>query len=73
MQRKGGSIRFENLADLYPYSIAVIRGYAYSKKFDSDPRLLKVGVGSFEIAARMLHAGRVQLALEDELDRKSVV
>ncbi|AVO52660.1 ABC transporter substrate-binding protein [Ectopseudomonas mendocina] len=67
MQRKGSNIRFETLADLYPHSIAVVRGYAYSKEFDSDPNLLKVGVGSFEIAARMLHAGRVQLALEDEL------
>ena len=67
LQRKGGSIRFETLADLYPHSIAVVRGYAYAKAFDSDPDLLKVGVGSFEIAARMLHAGRVQLALEDEL------
>lgn len=66
MQRKGGNIRFETLADLYPHSIAVVRGYAYSREFDSDPQLLKVGVGSFEIAARMLHAGRVQLALEDE-------
>ncbi|MGK8437539.1 substrate-binding periplasmic protein [Ectopseudomonas hydrolytica] len=67
LQRKGDEIRFENLADLYPYSIAIIRGYAYSKEFDNDPHLLKVGVGSFENAARMLHAGRVQLALEDEL------
>ncbi len=67
IRRKGSDIRFETLADLYPHSIAVVRGYAYSKEFDSDPGLLKIGVGSFEIAARMLHAGRVQLALEDEL------
>jgi polar amino acid transport system substrate-binding protein len=67
MQRKGSDIHFETLADLYSHSIAVVRGYAYSKEFDSDPQLLKVGVGSFEIAARMLHAGRVQLALEDEV------
>ena len=67
IQRKGSNIRFENLADLYTHSIAVVRGYAYSAGFDSDPQLRKVGVGSFEIAARMLHAGRVQLALEDEL------
>ena len=67
MRRKGSDIQFETLADLYPHSIAVVRGYAYSREFDSDPQLLKVGVGSFEIAARMLHAGRVQLALEDEL------
>ncbi|HEY1028321.1 MAG TPA: transporter substrate-binding domain-containing protein [Pseudomonas sp.] len=66
IQRKGSNIRFESLADLYPYSIAVVRGYAYSREFDNDSKLLKVGVGNFEIAARMLHAGRVQLALEDE-------
>lgn len=66
LRRKGDKIRFESLADLHPYSIAVTRGYAYSKAFDSDPHLLKVGVGSFEIAARMLHAGRVELAVEDE-------
>ncbi len=67
LQRKGGDIRFQRLADLYPHSIAVIRGYAYSKAFDNDPDLHKVGVSSFEIAARMLNAGRVELALEDEL------
>ncbi|WP_313116774.1 substrate-binding periplasmic protein [Ectopseudomonas guguanensis] len=73
LQRKGSRIRFETLADLYPYTIAVIRGYAYSKEFDSDPYLLKVGVGSFEIAARMLHAGRVQLTLEDELVARHIL
>ncbi|GIZ10953.1 ABC transporter substrate-binding protein [Pseudomonas sp. NCCP-436] len=67
MRRKSSSIRFETLADLYPYSIAVVRGYAYRKDFDSDPRLKRIAVSSFENAARMLHAGRVQLALEDEL------
>lgn len=67
LQRKGGDIRFQRLADLYPHSIAVVRGYAYSKAFDNDPDLHKVGVSSFEIAARMLNAGRVELTLEDEL------
>lgn len=73
MQRKGSNIHFTQLADLYPYSIAVVRGYAYSKAFDSDPRLLKIGVGNFGSAARMLHAGRVQLALEDELVAQRVL
>lgn len=67
MQRKGAGITFDQIADLYPYSIAVVRGYAYAPAFDHDERLRRVGVGSFENAARMLHAGRVQLALEDEL------
>ena len=67
LQRKGAGIRFDSLADLYPHSIAVVRGYAYSAEFDGDERLRKVGVGGFATAARMLHAGRVQLTLDDEL------
>ncbi|MDP3976886.1 MAG: transporter substrate-binding domain-containing protein [Pseudomonas sp.] len=67
LRRKGSAIQFEQLADLYIQRIAVVRGYAYSAEFDSDPRLHKVGVGSFASAARMLQAGRVELTLEDEL------
>ncbi|PTS85127.1 amino acid ABC transporter substrate-binding protein [Pseudomonas sp. HMWF032] len=67
LQRKGSGIRFNQLSDLYPYSIAVVRGYAYSSEFDQDSRLTKVGVVGFEVAARMLQARRVQLTLEDEL------
>lgn len=67
LQRKGSKIKFSQLPDLYPYSIAVVRGYAYSSAFDQDSRLTKVGVVSFEVAARMLQARRVQLTLEDEL------
>lgn len=66
LQRKGANIKFEQLPDLYPYSIAVVRGYAYSSEFDQDTRLSKVGVLSFETGARMLHAKRVGLTLEDE-------
>lgn len=66
LQRKGSAIRFTRLADLYPHSIAVSRGYAYSREFDHDSRLLKVGVAGFANAARMLYAGRVQLVVEDE-------
>lgn len=67
MQRKGSQISFKQLSDLYPYSIAVVRGYAYSSEFDQDTLLTKVGVSGFAMGARMLHARRVQLTLEDEL------
>lgn len=66
LRRKGSAIRFEQLADLYIQRIAVVRGYAYSAEFNGDPRLYKVGVGSFASAARMLQAKRVELTLEDE-------
>ncbi|WP_300657639.1 ABC transporter substrate-binding protein [Pseudomonas sp.] len=67
LRRKGSAIRFEQLSDLYIQRIAVVRGYAYSAAFNSDPLLYKVGVGSFESAARMLQAKRVELTLEDEI------
>jgi polar amino acid transport system substrate-binding protein len=66
LRRKGSAIRFEQLSDLYIQRIAVVRGYAYSAEFNGDPRLHKIGVGSFVSAARMLQAGRVELTLADE-------
>lgn len=67
LQRKGGAVQFRQLSDLYPYLIAVGRGYAYSPEFDNDPQLHKFVVGDFTNAARMLSRGRVDLALDDEL------
>ena len=67
LRRKGSQIEFQQLSDLYPPSIAVVRGYAYSREFDLDSRLNKIGVVGFEVGARMLLAQRVQLTLEDEL------
>ncbi len=66
LKRKGAPIGFTSLADLQPFSIAVVRGYSYSAAFDSASSLHKVPVLAFASAARMLHAGRVNLTLEDE-------
>ncbi len=66
LQRKGEAFRYTRQSDLYPYSIAVVRDYAYSPAFDSDTRLHKVPVRNFSSAVRMLAAGRVNLAVEDE-------
>ncbi|MDF9617916.1 transporter substrate-binding domain-containing protein [Pseudomonas entomophila] len=66
LKHEGETFGYQKLADLYPYSIAVVRDYAYSPAFDSDTRLNKVPVRSFSSAVRMLAAGRVNLAVEDE-------
>ncbi|MBK4996564.1 transporter substrate-binding domain-containing protein [Pseudomonas sp. S37] len=66
LQRKGDTLRYQRQTDLYPYSIAVVRDYAYSPEFDGDTRLHKVPVRNFSSAVRMLAAGRVNLAVEDE-------
>lgn len=67
LRRKGAAVEFQELVDLYPYRIAVMRDYAYSPEFDGDRLLTKVIVSSFESGARMVSAGRVDLMLEDEL------
>lgn len=66
LKRKGDNFRYQQQSDLYPYSIAVVRDYAYSPVFDDDTRLHKVQVRNFSTAVRMLAAGRVNLAVEDE-------
>lgn len=66
LQRKGEVFHYQRQSDLYPYSIAVVRDYAYSPEFDDDTRLQKVPVRNFSSALRMLAAGRVKLAVEDE-------
>ncbi|NIF17671.1 transporter substrate-binding domain-containing protein [Pantoea sp. Cy-639] len=66
LKREGEAFAYVRQSDLYPYSIAVVRDYAYSPAFDSDERLNKVPVRNFSSAVRMLAAGRVNLTVEDE-------
>lgn len=66
LSRKQNSINYAKLTDLYPFNIAVVRGYAYAPAFDNDPQLHKVSVVNFPVALQMLAAGRVDLTLEDE-------
>jgi len=66
LKRKDSTIEFDSVKELHPYPIAVVRGYAYSSAFDSDPELQKIPVHSFSMAVRMLAAGRVALTVEDE-------
>ena len=66
LKRSRSSVEFEDLSQLYSRPIAVVRGYAYSPEFDSDASLEKVPVSNFAMAARMVAAGRVDLAVEDE-------
>ncbi|MCO6056393.1 transporter substrate-binding domain-containing protein [Pseudomonas sp. MOB-449] len=67
LKRRGSDVDFQTPADLKRYSIAVVRGYSYLPSFDADASLDKVPVKGFQMGARMLSAGRVQLTLEDEL------
>lgn len=67
LKRKGAPVEVRSPADLERYSIAAVRGYSYLPGFDADVSLDKVMVKDFQMGARMLAAGRVDLTLEDEL------
>ncbi|EPJ82345.1 MULTISPECIES: substrate-binding periplasmic protein [Pseudomonas] len=66
LKRSRSSVEYRELYQLYERPIAVVRGYTYSAEFDSDEMLEKVPVNDFSMAVRMVVAGRVDLAVEDE-------
>ena len=66
LKRKTADIQYQTLDQLRPYPIAVVRSYAYLPAFDNDTRLQKIPVANFSTAVRMLVAGRVALAVDDE-------
>lgn len=66
LKRSRSSVEYRDLSQLYTRPIAVVRGYSYSPEFDNDALLEKVPVSNFTMAARMVAAGRVDLAVEDE-------
>ncbi|HEX8595629.1 MAG TPA: transporter substrate-binding domain-containing protein [Pseudomonas sp.] len=66
VKRCRSSVEYRELYQLYGRPIAVVRGYTYSQEFDSDQMLEKVPVNNFSMAVRMVAAGRVDMALEDE-------
>jgi len=66
LKRKHSDIEYDSVQKLHGRTIAVVRGYAYSAAFDDDLQLRKVPALDFDMALRMLAAGRVELTLEDE-------
>ncbi len=63
-KRKGEDIRFKSLADLLPYRIGVVRGYANPPEFDSLSLKLQK-VTSDEQNLRKLAQSHIDLALID--------
>ncbi|MBX9913971.1 MAG: transporter substrate-binding domain-containing protein [Pseudomonadaceae bacterium] len=67
LRNKGSTIAFNQLQDIYPFTIGVERGASYGQAFDSDPHLHKVELNNIDSRARMLLTGRIQLIIEDQL------
>jgi len=54
-KRKSADIQYQSLQQLHPYSIAVVRSYAYSPAFDNDTDLKKSAGG--QLLDGRSHAG----------------
>jgi polar amino acid transport system substrate-binding protein len=67
IRKKGSHIDYQQLSELRPYLISVVRGYSYAPAFDTDSTLRKHPVTSFASAARMVVQQHAQLTVEDEL------
>lgn len=67
IRKKGSHIDYQQLRELRPYLISVVRGYVYTPAFDADTSLRKHPVNSFASAARMVVQEHAQLTIEDEL------
>lgn len=67
IRKKGSTIDYQQLSELRPYLISVVRGYTYAPAFDTDSTLQKHPVNNFASAARMVAQAHSQLTVEDEL------
>jgi polar amino acid transport system substrate-binding protein len=71
-KRKDKNISFEIFADLKPYTIGVVRGYALPPGFDEAS--LKTSLAKDdEENLRKLHKGRVDLVLTDKITGKFIL
>lgn len=65
-KRKGTQIAFNRIADLKPYKIAVVRGYANTNEFDEAEYLQKSFTNNDQTGYRRLLFGTVDLWLADK-------
>ncbi len=66
--RKGTKITWAKVADLKPYSIGIIRGFAYAPKFERVKNMMTMEVSSVDTGqlVKMLLRKRVDLVISDE-------
>jgi len=64
IQRTGGTVEFNSVQQLTPYSIAVGEGFLYEEEFDRATYLNKVSVTTALQAIRMVAFDRVDLTLD---------
>lgn len=67
IKRSNSNISFNELADLKPYKIGIVRDYAYNEVFDSSKEIAKISERTFIINFYKLLHHRIDLTLEDEL------
>ncbi len=72
-KRHDRAIEFKNLADLSSYKIGVVRGYVHTPAFDAADYLHKELVGTDKQNLFKLLAGRIDLAVIDQLAARQIM
>lgn len=65
IKRKDYAFDYHGPESLAGHSIAVVRGYSYSTRFDERQDLRKIPVRDFSVALQMVAAGRVDFTLDE--------
>ncbi|AYC07395.1 transporter substrate-binding domain-containing protein [Vibrio cholerae] len=73
IKKAGDNFEFAGLASLNGKKVGIVRGYGYGDKFMNDPSFFRPESTDLKQNLQKLQAGRIDLAVEDELVAKSII
>jgi polar amino acid transport system substrate-binding protein len=73
IKKKGNPFEFNGLSSLSGKVVGIVRGYGYSTEFMNDPAFEREPSTEFMTNIMKVVAGRIDLALEDELVAKATI
>ncbi|GHW08648.1 amino acid ABC transporter, periplasmic amino acid-binding protein, putative [Vibrio cholerae] len=73
IKKAGDNFEFAGLASLDGKKVGIVRGYGYGDEFMNDPSFFRPESTDLKQNLQKLQAGRIDLAVEDELVAKSII
>ena len=73
IKKKGSPFEYNGMSSLAGKVIGIVRGYGYSPEFMNDPNIEREASTEFMTNIKKVAAGRIDLALEDELVAKATI
>jgi polar amino acid transport system substrate-binding protein len=73
IKKKGDDFEYSDVESLTGKSVGIVRGYGYGEEFSNAENFKKPEAKNLIINIRKLVAGRINLAIEDELVARSIM